>query len=121
MLIGAVKLRAIDESAAIIANHFISEGGLGAGPRRDDFVLQATGQGNHSFFGFVGGQERFALLLIGDGGLLSLFFLLGPHLSLPLHQRVARLVFSHQCFAVAQTIFNRLGKDIWVNLNSLQP
>src|SRR5215813_13743703 len=94
----AVKLRAVDKSAAIVASHCIGSCGLGAGPGRQNLVLQAVGQGYNAFLGLVGGEENLSLLLILRGNFRA-------HVGLPLLQGGALFLLGQQSLPAASRVF----------------
>src|SRR5215472_3560343 len=94
----AVKLRAVDKSAAIVTGHGIGGCGLRAGPGRQDLILQAVGQGYNAFLGLIGGEESLSLFLILRGNFRA-------HVGLPLLQGGTLFLLGQQSLPTARSIF----------------
>ncbi len=113
---GAVELRSVDQRAAVVNADGVIGGGLGPGAVGDDLILEAAGQGNDAFLGLVGGQERFAFLLVLLGLGLALLLGLLPQLhAVGTHNRLGLGLGDRRRLA-GEEGGERLGDDRWVDL-----
>src|SRR5580700_4998296 len=110
-LVAAVELGAVDQRAAIVADHGIARGGLRPCACGHDLVLQPAGQCDYAFFTFVSGEKSVAFFLVAFRGLLHLGLLLLVHLFLHFSHHGLSFLLGEQRLAAGETISQASDED----------
>src|SRR5580700_2110996 len=116
-LVGAIEFGVVEECTLVVADDGIRGYRLWTRSFFQDFVLQATREGDDAVFRLVVGEKRLAFLFVGRSLNKHLLFLFLAHLGLQCDHRGPRFVVCQQRLTAGQTIFQAAQKNTWVNID----
>src|SRR5262249_34399306 len=117
-LVGAVKFRAVNQCAAVVAKNRVFGAGLGTGSRGEYFVLQTARESNNTSLRFVGRQKGFAFLLVRGTERRELRVLLLFHFSGECEEGSLRLFIRKKQLVASETILDAARDECWVELDA---